>query len=75
MAEKRVSTAAWRAERQRAGIARAIALGTKFGAKAKLSPEQVTELRAKRKTGVLIRLLMEEYGISGGTVYKLLNSE
>ena len=64
-----------RAERQRDGIAKALAKGTRFGAKAKLTPEQVTEMRAKRETGVLIRLLMAEYSISKATVYRLLNSE
>ena len=64
-----------RAERQRDGIAKALAKGTRFGAKAKLTESQVKEMRAKREQGVLIRLLMAEYGISKATVYRLLNSE
>jgi DNA invertase Pin-like site-specific DNA recombinase len=61
-----------RAERQRDGIAKALAKGTRFGAKAKLTPEQLTAMRKKRADGVLIRELMAEYGISKATVYRLL---
>ena len=61
-----------RAERQRDGIAKALAKGTRFGAKAKLTPKQLTAMREKRAEGVLIRELMAEYGISKATVYRLL---
>ena len=61
-----------RAERQRDGISKALELGTKFGAKSKLTPEQLTEMRKKRADGVLIRELMAEYGLSKSSVYRLL---
>ncbi len=61
-----------RAERQRDGIAKALEKGTRFGAKAKLTPEQLTEMRQKRAEGVLIRELMAEYGLSKASVYRLL---
>ncbi len=63
-----------RAERQRDGIAKALAKGTKFGAKSKLTPEQLTEMRKKREDGVLIRELMAEYEISKASVYRLLGA-
>ncbi len=61
-----------RAERQRDGIAKALEKGTKFGAKSKLTPGQLTEMRQKRADGVLIRELMTEYGLSKASVYRLL---
>ena len=63
-----------RAERQRDGIAKALEKGTRFGAKSKLTPEQLTEMRKKREDGVLIRELMDEYSISKATVYRLLGA-
>jgi DNA invertase Pin-like site-specific DNA recombinase len=62
-----------RAERQAEGIAKAQANGVQFGAKSKVSPEQVREMRQKRSDGVLIRELMAEYGLSKASVYRLLN--
>ncbi len=61
-----------RAERQRDGIAKALEKGTRFGTKAKLTPEQLTEMRKKREDGVLIRELMAEYDLSKASVYRLL---
>ncbi len=61
-----------RAERQRDGIAKALEKGTRFGAKSKLTPEQLTEMRKKREEGVLIRELMVEFGLSKASVYRLL---
>jgi len=63
-----------RKERQLDGIAKAKQNGVKFGAKAKLTDEQVAEMRAKRADGVLIKDLMSCYGISKATVYRLLSS-
>ncbi len=63
-----------RSERQQEGVQTALAKGVKFGVKSKLTPAQVEEMKAKRKEGVLIRLLMAEYGISKATVYRLLKS-
>jgi len=64
---------ALRSERQLEGIAKALAKGVKFGAKAKLTPEQVEELKQKRAQGVLIKDLMTEYGLGKTTVYRLLS--
>jgi len=61
-----------RKERQVDGIARAKEIGVKFGAKAKLSPEQVDEMKKKRIDGVLIKELMNEYNLSKASVYRLL---
>lgn len=64
---------ALRKERQSEGIAKAKVNGIKFGAKAKLSDEQVVELRQKRTNGVLIKDLMHDYNLSKATIYRLLN--
>lgn len=61
-----------RKERQMDGIAAAKGRGVEFGRKAKLTPEQVAELREKRAAGVMIKNLMAEYGLSKATVYRLL---
>jgi DNA invertase Pin-like site-specific DNA recombinase len=61
-----------RAERQAEGIAKAQGNGVQFGAKPKVSREQVRELRQKRSEGVLIWELMAEYGLSKASVYRLL---
>ena len=44
----------------------------KFGAKPKLTDDEVIEMRQKRESGVLIRKLMKEYGLSKASVYRLL---
>ena len=62
-----------RAERQMDGIQKAKERGVRFGRNKALTESQVTELRAKRKRGVLIRTLMNEYGISKATVYRYLD--
>jgi len=64
---------ALRSERQTEGIAKALAKGVKFGAKAKLTPKQVEELKQKRSQGILIKDLMNEYGLGKTTVYRLLS--
>jgi len=64
---------ALRSERQTEGIAKAKANGVKFGAKAKLTTEQVEELKVKRAQGVLIKDLMNEYNLGKTTVYRLLS--
>jgi len=61
-----------RKERQVDGIARAKSLGVKFGAKAKLSPEQVQAMKQQREQGIKIKTLMAEYGLSKASVYRLL---
>jgi len=62
-----------RKERQVEGIEKAKSKGVRFGAKAKLTDDQVAEMKAKRKSGVLIRELMAEYELSKASVYRLLN--
>ncbi len=61
-----------RKERQTDGIAKAKELGIKFGAKPKLTQEQIIELKAKREAGVMVKDLMEEYDLGKTTVYRLL---
>jgi len=62
-----------RAERQADGITKAKDRGVKFGRKKGLSEDQVEELRGKRRDGVLIRDLMEEYEVSKSTIYRYLS--
>lgn len=61
-----------RKERQMEGIAKAKNNGVKFGRKATLTNEQVSEMRQKRSDGVLIKDLMKEYRLSKASVYRLL---
>ncbi len=61
-----------RKERQTDGITKALNNGVKFGAKAKLTDEQIAELKEKRASGTKIRDLMSDYGVSKATVYRLL---
>ena len=62
-----------RAERQTEGIEKAKQNGVKFGRQPSLSPEQITELKTKRESGLMIKDLMAEYGLSKATIYRLLN--
>jgi DNA invertase Pin-like site-specific DNA recombinase len=61
-----------RKERQMEGIEKAKENGVKFGRQALLSDAQVAEMRTKRDSGVLIKNLMSEYGLSKASVYRLL---
>jgi len=61
-----------RKERQLEGIAKAKENGVKFGAKAKLTKEQLEEMKEQREAGVLIKDLMKEYSLSKSSVYRLL---
>ena len=63
-----------RKERQTGGIAKAKELGIKFGAKPKLTQEQIIELKTKRKSGAMVKDLMDEYGLGKTTVYRLLGT-
>ena len=54
-------------------VPRAKEIGVKFGAKAKLTPEQVEELKRKREEGVKIKDLMSEFGLSKASIYRLLS--
>ena len=61
-----------RRERQLEGIEKAKEKGVQFGRKAKLSEDEVRDMRQKRADGVLIKDLMSDYGISKASVYRLL---
>lgn len=61
-----------RKERQADGIALAKENGVRLGRKATLSGGQVEEMRRKRLDGVKIKGLMEEYGLSKASIYRLL---
>ena len=62
-----------RAERQMDGIQKAKERGVIFGRKKKLTKKQITELRNKRKEGILIKTLMKEYSLSKASVYRYLS--
>lgn len=61
-----------RKERQMEGIAKSRENGVQFGRKAKLTDDQVAEMHQKRKDGVLIKDLMQEFSLSKASVYRLL---
>ena len=58
-------------ERQREGIAAAIAAGKQFGRPRSLTDTQLRSLRAKRGAGKSIRELQDEFNLSKSTVYRL----
>jgi DNA invertase Pin-like site-specific DNA recombinase len=62
-----------RAERQRDGIVKAKSRGVEFGRKFALDNSQIIDLKAKRKSGILIKELMREYSLSKATIYKYLS--
>ena len=64
-----------RRERQADGIALAKSRGVLLGRKAKLTEEQISEMRQKRQDGILIKDLMTEYGLSKASVYRLISSQ
>jgi DNA invertase Pin-like site-specific DNA recombinase len=61
-----------RAARQLDGIQHARARGVAFGRRKNLTEQQSAELRARRRAGATIRVLMREYGLSKATVYRYL---
>ena len=63
-----------RKERQVEGISKAKEKGVKFGAKPKLTETQIQEMSSKRKSGVLIKDLMSQYGLSKASVYRLIQT-
>ena len=63
-----------RSERCEEGRRLAMSRGVKFGAKRKLTDEQVDEMREKRANGILIKELASQYGISNASVYRLMSS-
>ncbi len=60
------------AERQREGIQKAQERGIHFGRQKKLTPGQIRELHRRRAQGILIKTLMEDYGLSKVSVYRYL---
>lgn len=63
-----------RRERQSEGIMLAKSRGVLMGRKAKLTEEQISEMRQKRQDGILIKDLMMEYSLSKASVYRLICS-
>jgi len=61
-----------RAERQLDGINKAKESGVRFGRQKGMTDDQAKDLRQKRSEGVLVRELMQEYGLSKATVYRYL---
>uniref|UniRef100_UPI001E3ED25A recombinase family protein n=1 Tax=Methylovulum psychrotolerans TaxID=1704499 RepID=UPI001E3ED25A len=59
-------------ERQKEGIEQALKKGVKFGARPKLKPGQVEELKARVAAGEEKSRLAKEFGISRPTLYKLI---
>ena len=64
-----------RKERQVDGITKALEKGVKFGAKAKLTDEQVQQMKLERDKGVLIRELCAKYDLSKASVYRILGAQ
>ena len=62
-----------RAERTNEGRIAAMERGVKFGAKPKLTEDQIAEMIQKRSQGVLIKDLMSEYKLSKASVYRLMS--
>lgn len=59
-------------ERQKEGIAAAKKKGKQIGAKKKLTPEQVEEIRKRREAGEALKALAEEFSVSRQTLYTAL---
>ena len=62
-----------RTERANEGRIAAMERGVKFGAKPKLTENQIVEMKQKRSQGVLIKDLMSEYKLSKASVYRLMS--
>ena len=63
-----------RKERQMEGIAKAKSRGVQFGRKPTLTDGDREAIRVKRSEGRLIKELMQDYGVSKSTVYRVLDS-
>lgn len=61
-----------RKERQLEGIKKAKSKGVKFGAKPKLTSEQIQRLKQDRLNGLLIKDLAAKYNLSKDSVYRML---
>lgn len=63
-----------RSERQMDGIAKAKAIGTKFGRKVKATPETAAEIVTMRGDGKTVPEIMKATGLSKASVYRALTS-
>lgn len=61
-----------RAERQMDGIKKARERGIEFGRKKVLGVEEIDQLRARRKQGDLIKVLMKDFSLSKASIYRYL---
>lgn len=64
-----------RKERQLEGIEKAKSKGVKFGAKKKLTENEVELMMQERESGVLVKDIARKYGISIPSVYRLIGGE
>jgi DNA invertase Pin-like site-specific DNA recombinase len=64
-----------RAERQMDGILKAKERGVQFGKKQYLTKQQLNDLQEKRKQGIKIRNLMQEFNLSKASIYRYLAQE
>jgi DNA invertase Pin-like site-specific DNA recombinase len=63
---------ALRKERQLEGIAHTKRRGVQFGQQPRLTPAQVAEVQQRRREGVLIKTLMQDYHLSKAAIYRYL---
>ncbi|MCC8419276.1 MAG: recombinase family protein [Rickettsia endosymbiont of Glossina mortisans submortisans] len=64
-----------RAERQMDGILKAKERGIQFGKKQYLTKQQLNDLKEKRKQGIKIKNLMQEFNLSKASIYRYLAQE
>ena len=63
-----------RKERQSEGIARALNKGIKFGRRSTVSQEDIQEMKGLKQEGIKVKVLMDKYGLSKESIYRLLRS-
>jgi DNA invertase Pin-like site-specific DNA recombinase len=64
-----------RKERQADGITKALDNGVKFGAKPKLTEQEVQQMQIDRDAGMLIKDVCVKYGLSKASVYRILDAQ
>ncbi len=64
-----------RKERQADGITKALDNGVKFGAKPKLTAQEVQQMQIDRDAGMLIKDVCVKYGLSKASVYRILGAQ
>jgi DNA invertase Pin-like site-specific DNA recombinase len=62
-------------ERQREGIDKALAKGTKFGASPKFTSKQIEEIKIKKASGSSVISIAGELNVSRQTIYTILKSK